>query len=1082
MPTPKPSFAFIRRVSRSLAVLLIAATAVLLLAGESPAQAQAERILVSNLGNANKNIDESRPLAQIVTAGDNPWGYRVTSVEVRSRDTQEFSLKVCGLKRSSRGILIPDEEVCTDFTSPGTFATGTLSFSAPSSGFDMASGRFYALVFAPTGSGTVKLNGSEDKSETGLLGWKIGNTYKFKSGNIWFNKEAWRAKLKRKHIRVAVKGNPNPSPTIAQNAPLVSNIPEANRDIQVSSDSAQSFVVGDSFFRFDVESIDVISRDAEGDDLALKVCATDGAGFPDTSDCTTFTAPQSFATSTLAFTAPTSGFTLSPNATYSVVLSSPGGDTVNMGGTGGNGESGRIRWAIEDTFQYLNSGVWARSNTNDSFRIAVKGSVKQPGSNDPRVLVSNVRRVSSLYSYPTRSAGGWSRLQRFTTGSNGGDYSITAAELGLNPTPETNGFKLRVGPYPTLTLHSGSASSNPALATFTPPQSRDVLQSGSYTFTLASPFALQADTHYWLRAQGGDALWNITHDSRKDPSTLTGWRFDWSQGTDGHNRFRIIGALTAGLTSTTQAMVNSPASGLPRIEGALEVGNTLQADLATVSDADGLDSASFSHQWLADEEEIEEARGTEYTLTASDEGMVIRVRVDFTDDNGNQESLISEPTSAVVAATSPRLQSATVDGGTLTLAFDEELDNSALMSSDLFTVNVNGASRAVMGVAVGQSDVVLLLSLPVEAGETVTVDYTAPTDEGSARLQDTSGNAAESFSGQAVTNATASSGGERSNQQSQPGAPTHLKVAQKESGQLKATWRAPGSGPVPTAYTVQWKAAADEWEDPNEVSETDVTKTSHVIVGLTDGVDYSVRVIATKDDVAGDPTEEVAATPRDTTAPGISSAAVDGPEITLTFDEALDDGETPDKSAFAVTVGSEARDVDAVVVSGSAVTLTLVTAVSSGDAVAAGYTVPTGDSESRLQDLVGNAAASFSGEAVANDTVAANHLTASTLDVPANHDGNSKFTFELRFSEDLRLSYKTLRDHAFRVTGGEVTKARRLARPSNVRWEIHVTPNGSGTVTVVLPVTMDCTAQGAICTRDRRPLSNRLEKRVPGPG
>ena len=63
-----------------------------------------------------------------------------------------------------------------------------------------------------------------------------------------------------------------------------------------------------------------------------------------------------------------------------------------------------------------------------------------------------------------------------------------------------------------------------------------------------------------------------------------------------------------------------------------------------------------------------------------------------------------------------------------------------------------------------------------------------------------------------------------------------------------------------------------------------------------------------------------------------------------------------------------------------------------------------------------------------------------------------------------------------------MTKARRLARSSNVGWEIHVTPDGSGTVTVVLPVTTDCTAQGAICTQDRRPLSQRLEVTIPGPG
>ena len=111
-------------------------------------------------------------------------------------------------------------------------------------------------------------------------------------------------------------------------------------------------------------------------------------------------------------------------------------------------------------------------------------------------------------------------------------------------------------------------------------------------------------------------------------------------------------------------------------------------------------------------------------------------------------------------------------------------------------------------------------------------------------------------------------------------------------------------------------------------------------------------------------------------------------------------------------------------------------------------------------------------------------LTASVSGMPASHDGSASFTFEVRFSETPRkgFSYKTMRDHAFTVAGGEVAKARRLEKGKNVRWEISVTPDGNGPVTIVLPVSTDCTAQGAICTQDGRMLSNRLEITVPGPG
>ena len=67
------------------------------------------------------------------------------------------------------------------------------------------------------------------------------------------------------------------------------------------------------------------------------------------------------------------------------------------------------------------------------------------------------------------------------------------------------------------------------------------------------------------------------------------------------------------------------------------------------------------------------------------------------------------------------------------------------------------------------------------------------------------------------------------------------------------------------------------------------------------------------------------------------------------------------------------------------------------------------------------------------------------------------------------------------MTGGTVTRAQRLDKPSNVRWRVTVQPGANGDVTIVLPATTDCDAQGAICTGDGRKLSSRLELTVPGP-
>ena len=108
-------------------------------------------------------------------------------------------------------------------------------------------------------------------------------------------------------------------------------------------------------------------------------------------------------------------------------------------------------------------------------------------------------------------------------------------------------------------------------------------------------------------------------------------------------------------------------------------------------------------------------------------------------------------------------------------------------------------------------------------------------------------------------------------------------------------------------------------------------------------------------------------------------------------------------------------------------------------------------------------------------------LTASFEDVPASHDGANVFTLGLTFSEDLQLSFRTLRDHAFDVRGGEVRRARRQQSGSNQRWTIHVEPTSHGAVTVTLPVTSDCAAEHAICTDDNRPLSNSPSATIAGP-
>ena len=128
-------------------------------------------------------------------------------------------------------------------------------------------------------------------------------------------------------------------------------------------------------------------------------------------------------------------------------------------------------------------------------------------------------------------------------------------------------------------------------------------------------------------------------------------------------------SLPAEIRMPDSGETNSGATGQPTITGTAQVGRTLRVDTSPITDEDGLTGAVFTYHWLADDSEIAGATDSIYTLDAGDEGKAVAVRVTFTDDAGNEESLTSEATAAVTAAPTPEslapsgLSARVVDGG-----------------------------------------------------------------------------------------------------------------------------------------------------------------------------------------------------------------------------------------------------------------------------------------------------------------------------------------------------------------------------------------------------------------------------------
>ena len=125
--------------------------------------------------------------------------------------------------------------------------------------------------------------------------------------------------------------------------------------------------------------------------------------------------------------------------------------------------------------------------------------------------------------------------------------------------------------------------------------------------------------------------------------------------------------LTSDPTGEVEAKPNTEPTGQPTISGNAQVGETLTADTSGIDDDDGLTNVVFAYQWIrrdgSGDAVIAGATNPTYTLVSEDEGKTIEVRVSFIDDEGNPETLTSDPTGEVEAKPNTRATGApTIDG------------------------------------------------------------------------------------------------------------------------------------------------------------------------------------------------------------------------------------------------------------------------------------------------------------------------------------------------------------------------------------------------------------------------------------
>ena len=524
--------------------------------------------------------------------------------------------------------------------------------------------------------------------------------------------------------------------------------------------------------------------------------------------------------------------------------------------------------------------------------------------------------------------------------------------------------------------------------------------------------------------------------------------------------------LTSTPTATVVARPNSPATGVPAISGAAQVGETLTAVTSVITDADGLTNAVFSYQWVANDgsadTDIQDSTESTYMPSADVVGKAIRVRVSFTDDADNEESLTSAATGEVEARPNSAASGTLTISGTAQVGETLTADTSGIADAD----GLDAAAFSYQWVAddtdIDEARNSTYTLVSADEGKTIKVKV--------------------SFTDDADHEETLTSAGKTVEASASHDRPHDLQATAVE-GAITVTWQDPDTHPSHDLYEILRRrpelGEAKLLVYAEYVSITDRTFTDS---DVEPGVLYEYAVKAVQDYLgylgpASDPVAVRMPTGESGETPKVNSPATGQPTVSGTAQV----GET----LAAETSGIS--DADGM----TSATFTyqwLADDANIQDATDSTYTLADRDESKAIKVKV-----SFTDDEGNEETLtsAATHavagppsepLTVNLENTPDTHDGGTPITFELRFSEEFDLSYKTLRDHAFTVVGGSVKKAQRMDKSSNIRWLITVQPDADGDVSITLPATEDCGDSGAICTEDGRMLSNRLELTVSGPG
>ena len=382
------------------------------------------------------------------------------------------------------------------------------------------------------------------------------------------------------------------------------------------------------------------------------------------------------------------GTMLQTNTTYAIALSSNSEDEDNavaFRATNKDSEDdgGAIGWDLANDSLHLSSGTWGTSHV--AIKVSVQGIAPcpptphgSPATGAP--VISGTAQVGETLTADTSGIADedgttkavftyqWARVQNGNSsnipGATNSAYTLTRTDQGKSITVTVSFTDDADNQESVKSRAEGPVSPRPLTAEFhTLPESHDGETAFNILITFSERLKNRRLGHKVVRITNGANTASTR--AGEDPET---WQVTIEPDGDGDLTIALAAsdACGSGLACTTDYRPlskaishivtheprNSPATGKPAISGTPRIGEVLTADTTDIADEDGLDNVSYSYQWTSDNSDIEGATEKTYRALYDDAQKALRVRVTFTDDEGNSESLTSDPT-APVTTTNP---------------------------------------------------------------------------------------------------------------------------------------------------------------------------------------------------------------------------------------------------------------------------------------------------------------------------------------------------------------------------------------------------------------------------------------------